>query len=170
MRLFLASAACALFALPSAALACKCVSGTPQEVYKKTQLVVEGKVVEVTTPEREPNTVRYTFEVAKAWRGADVKDRVTVVTDKQGACAVKMAKGQSFILAATDEGMGWASVKPCHPFFKPSSARDAAATRKTLDQFKKPKPTATAEVNPDMTDEEAAAAAAKMMKKKKGKR
>lgn len=168
MRLLLAVIACVSAALPSSAFACKCVSGQPFEVFKKTQVVAEGKVVAVTQPEREPTTVRYTFQVSKVWKGADQGDRVTVVADKQGACAVKLAQGQSYILAATDEGMGFASVKPCHPFFKAANAKDAATTRKNLDGLKKQlDPDQVVAANEGEADVKEAAAKALAAKKKK---
>lgn len=171
-RSALAAAVIVIALMPAVALAqpCKCAEADVPATFRLAQAVFEGKLVTIANPEREPSTVRYTFAVTKAWKGTDAGEKITVVADKAGACAVKLSEGASHIVGATDEGMGYASLKPCHRFFKPSSAKDAPALRKSLEGFGNAKPAvSTAQIKED-AKAAVTVAPTKASKKKKQKR
>ena len=88
-----------LIVLAEKSYACECMKASPEERLQKTNVVFEGKVLEVQEKDGEMKTL---FEVKKIWKGT-TSSQIIVYT-KGGDCMFRFVEGGGYLVFSTQRG------------------------------------------------------------------
>ncbi|MGV3465034.1 MAG: hypothetical protein ACO1OT_07060 [Heyndrickxia sp.] len=94
--------------IPKQTFACSCAMGnTPDQEYKKSEAVFQGKVIKKETKRTSLFTrssddpVQVTFSVQKVWKGIDTRKIIIQTALSEASCGYSFHNNQEYIVYAT---------------------------------------------------------------------
>jgi len=88
-----------LIVLAEKSYACECMKASPEERLQKTNVVFEGKVLEVQEKDGEMKTL---FEVKKIWKGTSSSQ--IIIYTSFGSCTFRFAEGGEYLVFSSYRG------------------------------------------------------------------
>lgn len=88
-----------LIVLPEKSYACECMKVSPEERLQKTNVVFEGKVLEV---QEKGGKMEILFEVKKIWKGTN-SSQIIVYTNG-GDCVFHFVEGGEYLIYSSQRG------------------------------------------------------------------
>ncbi|PFL71174.1 cobalamin biosynthesis protein CbiN [Bacillus cereus] len=97
------------FILPERSYACECMKASPEERLQKTDVVFEGKVLEV---QEKDGKMEILFEVKKIWKGTSSSQ--IIIYTSFSSCTFPFGEGGEYLVFAFNRGEGKLETSMCN--------------------------------------------------------
>lgn len=97
-----------LIVLPEKSYACECMKVSPEERLQKTNVVFEGKVLEV---QEKGGKMEILFEVKKIWKGTSSSQ--VIIYTSFSSCTFPFAEGGEYLVFSSYRGEGQLETSMC---------------------------------------------------------
>ncbi|WP_439875717.1 cobalamin biosynthesis protein CbiN [Bacillus mycoides] len=118
------------FILSEKSYACDCSNVSPEDAFQKTDVVFEGKVLEVQ--EKDGGGIKTLFEVKKIWKGTSSSQ--IIIYTSVSSCGFPFAEGGEYLVFSSYRGEGKLETSICSGTKR---LDEAEAKKKALAQIAK---------------------------------
>ncbi|PEW76744.1 cobalamin biosynthesis protein CbiN [Bacillus cereus] len=96
------------FIFPEKSYACECMKASPEERLQKTDVVFEGKVLEV---QKKDGKMEILFEVKRVWKGTSSSQ--IIIYTSFSSCTFPFGEGGEYLVFAFNRGEGKLETSMC---------------------------------------------------------